>query len=168
VRLSTRSKFQPPAVTAILGAGDFFGEPCLLGFPHRTSTAVALTTSSIQVIKKESIVHDLRQTNNVSNSFFFYLLSSMKKYRDQVAEPLTFSAEQRLASVLLRLAHMDKRSSPIEGITTISQQVLAEMVGTTRPRLNVFMIRFRKRGFIKYKAQRIEVHESLQSVLERP
>jgi CRP/FNR family cyclic AMP-dependent transcriptional regulator len=168
VRLTTRSKFQPPVVTAILGVGDFFGETCLLGFPRRTSTAVALTSSSIQVIQKESIVRDLRQTNNVSNSFLFYLLSSMKKYRDHVAELLTLSAEKRLASVLLRLAHLDRRRSPIEGVTTISQQVLAEMVGTTRSRLNVFMNRFRKRGFIKYTAQRIEVHESLQSVLERP
>jgi CRP/FNR family cyclic AMP-dependent transcriptional regulator len=168
VRLTTRSKFQPPVVTAMLGVGDFFGETCLLGFPRRTSAAVALISSSIQVIKKESIVRDLRQTNNVSNSFLFYLLSSMKKYRDQVAELLTLSAEQRLASVLLRLAHMDRRGSPLEGVTTISQQVLAEMVGTTRPRLNVFMNRFRKRGFIKYRAQRIEVLESLQSVLERP
>jgi CRP/FNR family cyclic AMP-dependent transcriptional regulator len=167
VRLTTRSKFQPSVVTAILGVGDFIGETCLLGFPRRTSTAVALISSSIQVIKKESIVRDLRQTNNVSNSFLFYLLSSMKKYRDQVAELLTLSAEQRLASVLLRLAHMDRRGSPLEGVTTISQQVLAEMVGTTRPRLNVFMNRFRKRGFIKYRAQRIEVHESLRSVLER-
>jgi CRP/FNR family cyclic AMP-dependent transcriptional regulator len=168
VRLTTRSKFQPPVVTAILGAGDFFGEPCLLGFLRRISTAITFTSSSIQVIKKESIVRNLRQTNNVSNSLLFYLLSSMKKYREHVAELLTLSAEQRLASVLLRLAHMDRRSSPIKGVTTISQQVLAELVGTTRPRLNVFMNRFRKRGFIKYRAQRIEVHESIQSVLERP
>jgi CRP/FNR family cyclic AMP-dependent transcriptional regulator len=168
VRLTTRSKFQPPVVTAILGAGDFFGEPCLLGFLRRMSTAITFTSSSIQVIKKESIVRNLRQTNNVSNSLLFYLLSSMKKYREHVAELLTLSAEQRLASVLLRLARMDRRSSPIEGVTTISQQVLAEMVGTTRSRLNVFMNRFRKRGFIKYRAQRIEVYESLQSVLERP
>ncbi len=168
VRLTTRSKFKPPVVTAILGAGDFFGESCLLGFPRRTSTAVALTSSSIQVIKKESIVRKLRQKNNVSNSFLFYLLSSMKKYRDHVAELLTLSAEQRLASVLLRLAQLDRRGSSIEGVTTISQQVLAEMVGTTRSRLNVFMNRFRKRGFINYRAQRIEVHESLQRVLERP
>jgi CRP/FNR family transcriptional regulator, cyclic AMP receptor protein len=109
VRLTTRSKFQPPVVTAILGAGDFFGEPCVLGFSCRTSTAIALTSRSIQVIKKESIVRDPRQTNNVPHSFLFYLLSSMKKYRDHVADLLTLSAEQRLASVPLRLAHLDRR-----------------------------------------------------------
>lgn len=165
VRLITRSKHRPPVVTAILGVGDFFGEPCLLGFPRRTSTAVALTASSLQVIEKESIVRRLRQKNNVSNSFLFYLLSSMKKYRDHVAELLTLSAKQRLACVLLRLARLDSRDSPIEGITTVNQQVLAQMVGTTRSRLNLFMNQFRKRGFIKYSHRRIEVRKSLQSVL---
>jgi CRP/FNR family cyclic AMP-dependent transcriptional regulator len=168
VRLTTRLKYQPPVVTAILGVGDFFGEPCLLGFPRRMSTAVALTASSIQVIKKESIIRMLRQKNNVSNYFLYYLLSSMKKYRDHVAELLTLSAEQRLACVLLRLARLDRRDSPIEGVSTVSQQVLAEMVGTTRSRLNLFMNQFRKRGFIKYSAQRIEVYKSMRKVLQRP
>jgi CRP/FNR family cyclic AMP-dependent transcriptional regulator len=168
VRLITRLKYQPPVVTAILGVGDFFGEPCLLGFPRRISTAVALTVSSIRMIKKESIIRMLRQKNNVSNYFLYYLLSSMKKYRDHVAELLTLSAEQRLACVLLRLARLDRRDSPIEGVSTVSQQVLAEMVGTTRSRLNLFMNQFRKRGFIKYSAQRIEVCESLRRVLQRP
>ena len=167
VRLTTRSKYRPPVVTAILGVGDFFGETCLVGFPHRMSTAVALTGSSIQVIKKKSIIRMLRQNNEMSNSFVFYLLSSMKKYRDHVAELLTLSAEQRLACVLLRLARLDKRGSPVDGLATVSQQVLAEMVGTTRSRLNFFMNRFRKQGFINYSSRRIEVHKSLQKVLRR-
>jgi CRP/FNR family transcriptional regulator, cyclic AMP receptor protein len=167
VRLTTRSKYRASVVTAILGVGDFFGETCLVGFPHRMSTAVALTSSSIQVIKKESIIRMLRRNNEMSNFFVFYLLSSMKKYRDHVAELLTLSAEQRLACVLLRLARLDKRGSPIDGLTTVSQQVLAEMVGTTRSRLNFFMNRFRKQGFINYSSRRIEVRKSLQKVLRR-
>jgi CRP/FNR family transcriptional regulator, cyclic AMP receptor protein len=167
VRLTTRSKYRRSVVTAILGVGDFFGETCLVGFPHRTSTAVALTGSSIQVIEKESIIRKLHQKNKMSNFFLFYLLSSMKKYRDHVAELLTLSAEQRLACVLLRLAHLDQRGSPVDGLATVSQQVLAEMVGTTRSRLNLFMNRFRKQGFINYSSRRIEVHKSLQKVLRR-
>ena len=168
VCLTSRSKYQPSVVTAILGVGDFFGEPCLIGFPHRMSTAVALTSSSIQVIKKESIIRMLRQKNKLSNSFVFYLLSSMKKYRDHVAELLTLSAEKRLACVLLRLAHLDRKGSSVKGQTTISQQVLSEMVGTTRSRLNFFMNRFRKRGFINYRDRRIEVHKTLHKILQGP
>ena len=166
VRLTTRSKNQSAVVTAILGVGDFFGEPCLVGFPHRVSTAVALTASSIEVIKKESIARMLRRKNKMSNFFVSYLLSSMKKYRDHVAELLTLSAEQRLACVLLRLARLDGRNSAVDGLTTVSQQVLAEMVGTTRSRLNLFMNRFRKQGFINYSPRRIEVHKTLQKVLK--
>jgi CRP/FNR family cyclic AMP-dependent transcriptional regulator len=166
VRLTTRSKYQPSAVTAILGVGDFFGELCLVGFPHHVSTAVALTTSSILGIKKESMMCMLRQKNKMSNSFVSYLLSSIRKYQNHVAELLTSSAEQRLARVLLRLAHLDRTDLPNAGLPTVSQQVLAEMVGTTRSRLNFFMNRFRKRGFISRNG-RIEVHKSLQKVLRR-
>jgi CRP/FNR family transcriptional regulator, cyclic AMP receptor protein len=166
VCLTTRSKYQPSAVTAILGMGDFFGELCLVGFPHHVSTAVALTTSSILVIKKESMMRMLRQKNKMSNSFVSYLLSSIRKYQNHVAELLTSPAEQRLARVLLRLAHLDRRDLPNAGLPTVSQQVLAEMVGTTRSRLNFFMNRFRKQGFISHKG-RIKVHKSLQKVLRR-
>ena len=152
--------------TAILGVGDFFGELCLVGFPHHVSTAVALTASSIQVIKKESMIRMLHQKNKVSNSFVSYLLSSIRKYQNHVAELLTSSAEQRLACVLLRLANLDRRDPPIAGFPILSDQVLAEMIGTTRPRVNLFMNRFRKRGLISH-IGRIEVHKFLQEVLRR-
>src|SRR6202165_4646772 len=103
VRLSTRTKHQPSAVTAILGVHDFFGELCLAGYPLRMSTAVALTASSIRTIKKEKMLQMLRKKNKASNSLVTYLLSSVKNYRDHVAQLLTSSAEQRLARVLLRL-----------------------------------------------------------------
>ncbi|HVB56252.1 MAG TPA: helix-turn-helix domain-containing protein [Candidatus Acidoferrales bacterium] len=95
-----------------------------------------------------------------------YLLSSVKNYRDHVSDLLTSSAEQRLARVLLRLAHLDRRGPPVAEIPILSHQVLAEMVGTTRPRVNLFMNRFRKQGFISYDGG-LEVHQSLRKALRR-
>jgi len=164
VRLTTRTKHQPSAVTAILGVNDFFGELCLAGYPLRESTAVALTASSIRTIKKQTMFQMLRKNNKTSNSLVAYLLSTVKNYRDHVAHLLTSSAEQRLARVLLRLAHLNKNGPPLVEIPILSHQVLAEMVGTTRPRVNLFMNRFRKQGFITYDGG-LEVHQSLRKVL---
>jgi len=164
VRLTTRSKHQPSAVTAILGVHDFFGELCLAGYPLRMSTAVALTASSIRTIKKEKMLRMLRKRNKTSNSLVAYLLSSVKNYRDHVAHLLTSSAEKRLAHVLLRLAHLDKNGPPVVEIPILSHRVLAEMVGTTRSRVNFFMNRFRKHGFIDYDGG-LEVRQSLRKVL---
>jgi len=167
VQLSTGTKQQPSAVTAILGVGDFFGEICLAGYPLRMSTAVALTASSIRSIKKEKMLEMLRKKNNkTSNSLVAYLLSSVQKYKDHVSELLTSSAEQRLASVLLRLAHSDKGGRPAVEIPILSHQVLAGMVGTTRPRVNLFMNRFRTQGFINYDVGLLEVRPSLRKVLQ--
>jgi CRP/FNR family transcriptional regulator, cyclic AMP receptor protein len=167
VRLTTRTKHQPAAVTAILGVHDFFGELCLAGYPLRVSTAVALTASSIRTIKKRKMLAMLRKGNKMSNSLVAYLLSSVKKYGDHVAELLTSSVEQRLARVLLRLAHLGKKGPAVVEIPKISHQVLAEMVGTTRQRVNLFMNRFRRLGFIAYDGG-LEVHQSLRKVLQKP
>jgi CRP-like cAMP-binding protein len=164
VRLTTRTKNQPSAVTAILGAHDFFGELCLAGFPLRTSTAVALTPSSIRTIKKDKMLRMLRKNTKASNSLVAYLLSSIKQYQDHVAQLLTSSSEQRLARVLLRLAQLDKKGLAAAEIPLVSHQVLAEMVGTTRSRINFFMNRFRKRKFIHYDGG-LEVYDSLRKVL---
>jgi CRP/FNR family transcriptional regulator, cyclic AMP receptor protein len=166
VRLTTKTKNQPAAVTAILGVGDLFGELCLAGYPLRTSTAVALTSSSIRTIKKAKMLEMLRKRTKTSNSLVAYLLSSVKQYQDHVADLLTSSAEQRLARVLLRLAHLDRRGPPVAELPILSHGVLAEMVGTTRPRVNVFMNRFRKRGYISYDGG-LEVHQSLRKLLRR-
>jgi len=128
------------------------------------STAVALTASSIRTIKKEKMLQMLRKKNKVSNSLVSYLLSSIKNYQDHVAHLLTSSAEQRLARVLLRLAHMNGKGPSVVEIPILSHQVLAEMVGTTRPRVNLFMNRFRKQGFINYDGG-LEVNQSLREVL---
>jgi CRP/FNR family transcriptional regulator, cyclic AMP receptor protein len=166
VRLTTQTKHQPAAVTAILGVGDFFGEICLVGYPLRMSTAVALTASSIQVIKKEKMLQTLRKENEISNSLVAYLLSSAKKYREHVAELLTSSAEQRLARVLLRLAHFHRNGPAVVEIPKVTHKVLAEMVGTSRQRVNLFMNYFRKQGFIDYHGGSVlEVRQSLRKVL---
>src|SRR5580658_1987425 len=164
VRLTSRTKDRPSAVTAILGVHDFFGELCLAGYPLRMSTAVALTASSIRTIKKAKMLEMLRKRNKTSNALVAYLLSSVKHYRDHVANLLTSSAEQRLARVLLRLAHLDKNGRAIAEIPVLSHQVLAEMVGTTRSRVNLFMNRFRKKGYIDYDGG-LEVHQSLRKAL---
>jgi CRP-like cAMP-binding protein len=164
VRLTSRTKHRPPAVTAILGVGDFFGELCLAGYPLRVSTAVALAASSIRTIEKKKMLQMLRKKNKTSNSLVAYLLASVKNYQDHVADLLTSSVEQRLARVLLRLAHLGKKGPEVVEIPVLSHQVLAEMVGTTRPRVNVFMNRFRKKGFIDYDGG-LEVRQSLRTVL---
>lgn len=166
VRLTTKTKHQPAAVTAILGVHDFFGELCLAGYPLRMSTAVALTASSIRTIKKKKMLEMIRTKNKASNSLVAYLLSSVKNYRDHVSELLTSSAEQRLARVLLRLAHLNKNGTAVAKIPKISHQVLSDMVGTTRQRVNLFMNRFRKQGFINYDGgMGLEVRQSLRKVL---
>jgi CRP/FNR family transcriptional regulator, cyclic AMP receptor protein len=166
VRLITRTKHRAGAVTAILGANDFFGELCLAGYPLRMSTAVALTASSIRTITKAKMLTMLRQRNGkTSNSLLAQLLSGAEGYRDHVADLLTSSAEQRLARVLLQLAHLDKRAPPLLEIPLISHRILAEMVGTTRPRVNMFMNNFKRRGYISYDGG-LEVHPSLQKVLQ--
>jgi CRP/FNR family transcriptional regulator, cyclic AMP receptor protein len=164
VRLTTRSKGQPSAVTAILGMHDFFGEVCLAGYPLRMSTAVAMTASSIRTISKNKMLHLLNKKNKASNALIGYLLASLKKYRDHVADLLTSNAEQRLARILLRLAHLEKDGlGPVE-IPIVSHQILAEMVGTTRPRVNLFMNRFRKLGYIHYDGTLV-VSKSLRRAL---
>jgi len=166
VRLITRTKHRAGAVTAILGANDFFGELCLAGYPLRMSTAVALTACSIRTIGKAKMLGMLRQRNGkTSNSLLAQLLSSAEGYRDHVVDLLTSSAEQRLARVLLQLAHLDRKTPPLLEIPMISHRILAEMVGTTRPRVNLFMNKFRRRGYINYDGG-LEVHESLRKVLQ--
>jgi CRP-like cAMP-binding protein len=165
VRLTTRLKGQPSAVTAILGVHDFFGEVCLAGYPLRMSTAVAMTASSIRTIKKEKMLQMLRRKNKASNALVGYLLASLEKYRDHVADLLTSNAEQRLARILLRLAHLEKDGSGPVQVPIVSHQILAEMVGTTRPRVNLFMNRFRKQGFIHYDGTLI-VSKSLRKALQ--
>jgi CRP-like cAMP-binding protein len=138
---------------------------CLAGYPLRTSTAVALTSSSIRIIPKGEMLRSLRTDTKASNSLLAHLLSSVKDYQDHVADLLTSSAEQRLARVLLRLASLDNNGALATEIPVLNHQVLAEMIGTTRSRVNFFMNRFRKRKFINYDGG-LEIHQSLRKALK--
>jgi CRP/FNR family cyclic AMP-dependent transcriptional regulator len=164
VRLTNESKNRRSAVTAILGEGDFFGTQCLIGIPLRLSTAVAMTRSSIRSIPKQWMIHLLYTKNKISTALVYYLLSTLQKYEDHVAALLTFTAEQRLARVLLGLAHLDRKGLPIKEVPNPNHQVLADMVGTTRSRINLFMNDFREQGYISYDGG-LEVHKSLRKVL---
>ena len=165
VMLTVQSKHRRAAVVAVLDAGNFFNEICLLDHSHCLSTARAITSSSILLIAREEMTSLLRRGNVVSTFFVSSLLSSMLRFREDLRDALVSSAEQRLARALLRLAHLGKGQRTAR-IPEMSQQVLAEMIGTTRSRVNLFMTRFRKRGFIDYNGG-LEVHSSLRSVLLR-
>jgi CRP-like cAMP-binding protein len=129
------------------------------------STAVTMTASSIRTINKNTMLQLLRKKGEASNALIGYLLASLKKYRDHVADLLTSNAEQRLARILLRLAHLEKDGSgPVE-VPIVSHQILAEMVGTTRPRVNLFMNRFRKQGYIHYDGILV-ISKSLRKALQ--
>jgi CRP/FNR family cyclic AMP-dependent transcriptional regulator len=164
VRLTKQSQNRRSTVTAILAEGDFFGAQCLVGFPLRLSTAVAMTGSSIRSIPKQSMIDLLHTKKKISLFLVSYLLSTLNKHQDHVAALLTFTAEQRLARVLLGLAHLDRKGPPIAEVPDPNHQVLADMVGTTRSRINTFMNDFRRHGYISYDGG-LEVHKSLRKVL---
>lgn len=167
VWLATQTKQKKSAVTTVLGVNDFFGELCLAGYALRESTAVALCDSTIRIIKKAKILQMLlKNGNETSNCLVAHLLSSIKNYMDHVADLLTSAAEQRLALVLLQLAHIDENGPAVVEMPLLNHQILAEMVGTTRPRVNFFMNRFRKQGFVNYD-KKLEIRKSLQKVLQR-
>jgi CRP/FNR family transcriptional regulator, cyclic AMP receptor protein len=165
VMLTVQSDHRRPVIVAVLGPGSFFNEICLLDHSQCLSTARAITSSSILVITKEKMASLLLRKNVVSTFFVSSLLSSMLRFREDLADVLVNSTEQRLARALVRLAHFGK-GQRIARIPKMSQQVLAEMIGTTRSRVNLFMNRFRKRGFINYNGG-LEVRSSLRAVLLR-
>jgi len=164
VRLTNKSKDRRSAVTAILGEGDLFGSQCLIGFPLRLSTAVAMTGSSIRSIPKQRMIDLLHSKKKVSFFLVSYLLSALKNCQDHIVALLTFTAEERLARVLLALAHLDRKGPAIKEVLNPNHQILADMVGTTRPRINHFMNDFRKKKYISYDGG-LEVHKSLRKVL---
>jgi len=163
VLLTIHSKGRRPAVVAVLGAGDFFGQSCLAGVPYRICTASAVGPSSILTIKKKDMIRTLRDDRSTSNRFLSYLLFVIKKGQEQMVDLLVNPAGQRLARVLVRLARSNANNGRIPRIT---QLVLASMVGTTRGRVNFHMNQFKKRGFIRYSGGyngEIIVHRSLRS-----
>jgi CRP/FNR family transcriptional regulator, cyclic AMP receptor protein len=165
IRLSVVSKQGKVAITAILSAGEFFGEECLVRHVRRTSTAVTLTESAVVELEKAAAVRVLREEPAFSEFFIRHLVSHNIRGEEDLVDQLCNSSEKRLARVLRLLANFGKVvGEPELAITKMSQQTLAEMVGATRSRVNFFMNKFRKLGFIDYKGH-LKVHSSLNVVL---
>jgi CRP/FNR family transcriptional regulator, cyclic AMP receptor protein len=164
VKLTVVSSSGKEAVVAILGPGDFFGEGCLARQTLRMATASAMDVCSIMRMEKARIIRLLREEPAFSEMFVAHLLSRSIRVEEDLVDQLFNSSEKRLARVLLLLANFGKEGPPEPVIAKISQETLAEIVGTTRSRVSFFMNKFRKLGFIDYK-DRLEVHSSLLSVV---
>jgi CRP-like cAMP-binding protein len=159
--LSTRGK---EAVVAILGDRDFFGEGSLAGQPLRMATATAITECSILRVQKETMIRMLHNEPTLSELFMSYLLSRNVRIEEDLVDQLFNSSEKRLARILLLLTRFGKDGQHETIVPRISQETLAEMVGTTRPRVSSFMNKFRKLGFIDYNGG-LHVHSSLLSIV---
>jgi len=164
VKVSVVSKQGKEAVVAILKDGDFFGEGCLAGQQVRMATAVAISECSITKVNKPVVVRLLHEEPSFANLFMAHLLSRNIKIEEDLVDQLFNSSEKRLARVLLILANFGKEGAPQTAVPKISQETLAGMVGTTRSRVNVFMNRFRKLGFIEYNGG-LKIHSSLLNVV---
>jgi CRP/FNR family cyclic AMP-dependent transcriptional regulator len=166
VKLSVVSQVGKEAAIGILNKGDFFGEGCLTGQPLRLCSATAMTDCSVVKIDKKSMVEVLHREHSFSDMFVAYLLSRNIRYEEDLVDQLFNSSEKRLARVLLLLARFGKDGKQETVIPQISQETLAEMIGTTRSRVSFFMNRFRKLGFIDYHAgDELQVHSSLLNIV---
>jgi CRP/FNR family cyclic AMP-dependent transcriptional regulator len=164
IKLSVVNEVGKEAVVGILGPGDFCGENCLSGLPFRMSTATAIMGTSVLAICKSEMIRALHAQHAFSDRFISYMLSRNIRVEDDVIDQLFNSAEKRLARTLLLLARYGKQGQPQKALPKISQEVLAEMIGTTRPRVNRFMNKFRKLGFIDYRGT-IRINDSLLNVV---
>jgi CRP/FNR family cyclic AMP-dependent transcriptional regulator len=164
VKLGVVSQRGKEAIIAILGPGDFFGEGCLAGQKVRMATATAMIESLIVRIQKAATITALHLEPAFSEVFLAYVLSRNIRIEEDLVDQLFNSSEKRLARVLLLLANFGNEGEPQVVIPKISQELLAEMVGTTRSRVSYFMNKFRKLGFIRYNGK-LEVHHSLLNVL---
>ena len=166
VKLTVVSQKGKEATIGILNEGEFFGEGCLTGQPLRLCSATAITDCSVMRIDKKSMIEVLHREHAFSDMFVAYLLTRNIRYEEDLVDQLFNSSEKRLARVLLLLAHFGKDGKPESVIPKISQEVLAEMVGTTRSRVSFFMNRFRKLGFIDYHGgDALQVHSSLLNIV---
>jgi CRP/FNR family cyclic AMP-dependent transcriptional regulator len=158
VKLTVVSKIGKEATIGILNEGEFFGEGCLTGQPLRLGSATAMTDCSVMRIEKKAMIEVLHQEHAFSDMFVAYLLARNVRYEEDLVDQLFNSSERRLARMLLVLAHFGKDGKPESVIPKISQETLAEMVGTTRSRVSFFMNRFRTLGFIDYNSEGLQVH----------
>jgi CRP/FNR family cyclic AMP-dependent transcriptional regulator len=166
VRLTVVAKSGKEATTAILNEGDFFGEGCLTGQALRQCSAIAMSDCSVMRVEKTSMMEVLHREHAFSEMFMAYLLTRNLRYEEDLVDQLFNSSEKRLARLLLLLARFGRDEMPQVAIPKLSQETLAEMVGTSRPRVSFFMNRFRKLGFIDYHAgDALQVHSSLLNVV---
>ena len=164
VKVCVVSEQGKEAVVALHGNGDFFGESCLNGHPLRVATVVTMTECAIMRLDKAAILRVLHDEPKFSEMFMSYLLSRNSRVEEDLVDQLFNSSEKRLARVLLLMANFGKEGKPQPVIAKINQETLAEMVGTTRSRVSLFMNKFRKLGFIEYNGT-LEVHNSLLNVV---
>jgi CRP/FNR family cyclic AMP-dependent transcriptional regulator len=164
IKVTVVSKQGKEAVVAILGADQFLGEGCLIGQPKRLATATAMTDCVTMCVDKTEIVRVLRDEPTFSRMFVSHILARNARVEEDLVDQLFNSTEKRLARVLLLMANFGKDGRPEPVIAKISQETLAEMIGTTRSRVSYFMNKFRQLGFIDYNGH-LEVHSSLLSVV---
>ena len=166
VKLSVLSKTGREAVVAMLGPGDFFGEGCLAGQPLRMGTATAITPSTILLVAKDKMVRLLHSEHAMSDRFISHMLARNIRIEEDLIDQLFNSSEKRLARALLLLARYGQQDKPVRVVPRISQETLAEMIGTTRSRVNFFLNKFKKLGFIEYDGELpLKVNSSLLSVV---
>ena len=168
VKLSVVSKTGKEAVVAMLGPGDFFGEGCLVGQTLRIGSATAITPSLVLAIPKKQMAKVLHDQNTMSDRFIAHMVSRNVRIEQDLIDQLFNSSEKRLARALLLLAQYGKQTRPRQVVAKISQETLSEMVGTTRSRVNFFMNKFKKLGFIEYNGNLdagIQINSSLLSVV---
>ena len=164
VRLTVVSKVGKEATIGILKEGDFFGEGALAGQKVRMGSAAAMTDCELLRVNKKAMMEALHGEHAFSEMFVAYLLARNIRYEEELVDQLFNSSEKRLARVLLLLAHFGKEGMPETVIPKISQETLADMIGTTRSRVSFFMNRFRKLGFIHYNGG-LQVHSSLLNIV---
>jgi CRP/FNR family cyclic AMP-dependent transcriptional regulator len=165
VKLTVLSAGGKEATIGILNEGAFFGEGCLTGQALRMCSAIAMTDCTVMRIDKKSMMEVIHRERAFSDMFVAYLLTRNIRYEEDLVDQLFNSSEKRLARMLLLLAHFSKEGKPETLIANISQETLAEMIGTTRPRVSFFMNRFRKLGLIAYNSEGLQVHSSLLSIV---
>ncbi|MGA2981811.1 MAG: Crp/Fnr family transcriptional regulator [Terriglobales bacterium] len=165
VRLTVVSKVGKEATLGILSEGEFFGEGGLAGQPLRMGSATAMTDCELLCIDKKAMMEALHREHEFSDMFVAYLLARNIRYEEDLVDQLFNSSEKRLARILLLLAHFGKEGKPETVIPKMSQETLADMIGTTRSRVSFFMNRFRKLGFVDYGEGGLEVHSSLLNIV---
>jgi CRP-like cAMP-binding protein len=165
VQLKVVSKTGKEATLGILSEGEFFGEGGLAGQPLRMGSATAMTDCELLRIDKQAMMEALHREHEFSDIFVAYLLARNIRYEEDLVDQLFNSSEKRLARILLLLAHFGKEGVPETVIPRISQETLADMIGTTRSRVSFFMNRFRKLGFVDYGEGGLQVHSSLLNIV---